>query len=102
MNYSNNWPSYPYKYEGKDGKCRNQENKKIASRAKASTVRRIKKEEMRAQLQKGPFIADVDGGSDCWEFYESGIVTSASKCSGNTWDDLNHSVTVVGLDESGD
>ena len=67
-------------------------------------MRRIKKEEMRTQIQKGPFIADVDGDSDCWDFYQSGIITSDSKCSGNgnTWDDLNHSVTVVGLDESGD
>ena len=65
----------------------------------------MKKEEMRSQIQKGPFTVAMDaagGADDCWHFYESGIISSESKCGGNTWDDLNHGVAVVGLDESGD
>jgi len=91
-----------YKYEGKDKECRNQTGKKIASRAKASSIRYMKKDEMRSQIQKGPFTVAMDAAGDCWHFYESGVISSESKCGGNTWDDLNHGVAVVGLDESGD
>ena len=91
-----------YKYEGKDGKCRNQTGKKIKSKAKASSIKYIKKEEMRAQIQKGPFSVAMDGSGDCWHFYESGIITSASPCGDSSYDTLDHGVAVVGLNESTD
>ena len=40
----------------------------------------------------------MSAGNDCWQFYESGILSSESNCP----TELDHGVVVVGLEESGD
>merc|ERR1740123_2461978 len=89
-----------YKYEGKDGACRNQTNKKVVSRAKYSTYKKLEgKDAMREQIQKGPMSIAVHAGGDCWRYYESGILSAANNCQGN-WDNLDHGVAAVALVEN--
>ena len=87
-----------YQYEGVDGECRNQKDKMIESRAKASSVRQVEVHEMKDALQQGPMSIAVAAGNDCWRYYESGILSEENNCPTG----LDHGVVVVGLDETGD
>ena len=91
-----------YKYEGKDGECRNQTGKMIESRAKADTIQTITGvANMKDQIQKGPMSLAVAASGGCWQFYESGILSGANNCP-SSFDELDHGVVAVGLEESGE
>ena len=88
-----------YPYQGTDNSCRHQTGKKIASKADMSKFGRLGSvAEMKDRIQQGPLSIGVSAGNDCWQFYESGILSSANNCPTS----LDHGVVVVGLDESGD
>ena len=87
-----------YKYEAQDGACRNQKDKVIVSRAKSSSIRMVDVADMKSELQNGPMSIAVAAGNDCWRYYESGILSEENNCP--TW--IDHSVVIVGLNDTGD
>lgn len=87
-----------YKYEAADGECRNQAEKMIESRAKASSIRQLEVSEMKSELQNGPMSIAVAAGNDCWRWYEGGILSEENNCPTG----LDHGVVVVGLVDTGD
>ena len=56
---------------------------------------------MKDQIQKGPMSLGVVAGGGCWQFYESGILSAANNCP-SSFDELDHGVAAVGLEESGE
>lgn len=54
-------------------------------------------EQLKIALQKGPVIVVVDGGSDMFGYYQSGIITDGESCG----TDLTHEVTAVGYSMNG-
>ena len=88
-----------YQYEAKNGTCRNQTDKRIASKAIERSVKFHKgTSRMKKALQKGPMSAAVAAGNDCWRYYESGILSKENNCPTK----IDHNVVIVGYEESGD
>ena len=81
-----------------DGGCRNQDDKKIESRADLSAIRSLHDvSEMKSEIQNGPISIAVAAGNDCWRYYQKGILSKDNNCPGG----IDHGVVIVGLDETG-
>ena len=94
-------PESTYPYEAKDGKCRNQAGKPIASRAAYPATRILGGAPyMKEALQDGPISVAVYASESCWRYYESGILSEENNCPYGTG--VDHGVAVVGLVETGD
>ena len=92
-------PNSTYQYEARDGACRNQAGKPIASRATRRGdyfVRGL--QNIKDALQDGPLSVAVSAGNSCWRYYQSGILSEKNNCPTR----IDHGVALVGLDESGE
>ena len=92
-------PNSTYQYEARDGACRNQAGKPIASRATRRGdyfVRGL--QNIKDALQDGPLSVAVSAGNSCWRYYQSGILSEENNCPTR----IDHGVALVGLVESGD
>ena len=80
------------------GDCRNQDGKKIESKADIMAHRYLLDvSEMKSEIQNGPISISVGAGNDCWRFYEKGILSKDNNCPGG----MDHAVVIVGLDQTG-
>ena len=87
-----------YPYEFASGDCRNQTNKRIASRTLDYGYLDTAEDIAYDLVVYGPVSIAVSAGNDCWQFYESGILSSANNCPTS----IDHGVVVVGIDRTGD
>ena len=87
-----------YPYEFASGDCRNQTNKRIASRTLDYGYLDTAEDIAYDLVVYGPVSIAVSAGNDCWQFYESGILSSANNCPTS----LDHGVVIVGIDRTGD
>lgn len=88
-----------YPYEAIEGGCRNQGNKRIAS--KVVSWGNLSADPLAIAddlISYGPVSIAVGAGNDCWRWYEGGILSSANECP----TDLDHGVAIVGIDRTGD
>ena len=69
---------YPYEAAA-NPLCRNQEGKKIISRA-TYYENMYEVPEMKKAILNGPVSIAVAAGNDCWRYYESGVLTAANNC----------------------
>ena len=89
-------PNSTYQYEARDGACRNQNGKTIASRATASSIAYVRGiQAMKSALQDGPLSIAVAAGNSCWRYYKSGILSKDNNCPTG----IDHGVAIVGLVE---
>ena len=87
-----------YPYEAADGACRNQTDKRIASKSLGHGFLDTPDDIAHDLIVYGPVSIAVSAGNDCWQFYESGILSSANNCPTS----LDHGVVIVGIDRTGD
>ena len=92
-------PNSTYPYEARDGACRHQSGKTIASRAIMNSIEYVRGvSAMKNALQVGPLSIAVAAGNSCWRYYSSGILSKENNCPTG----IDHGVAVVGLVDSGD
>lgn len=87
---------YPYEYT--DNSCRNQNNKRIASKSIGSGFLDTADDIAHDLIVYGPVSIAVSAGNDCWQFYDGGILSSANNCPTS----IDHGVVVVGIDRTGE
>lgn len=52
-------------------------------------------EDAKIKLQEGPLTIGVRSNDKCWDYYESGIISTSDGCNQDKW--LDHCVAIVGL-----
>ena len=87
-----------YPYQGIDGGCRNQSNKRIASKMGMMGYLEGPDQIANDLIHYGPISIAVGAGNDCWQFYSGGILSSAVECPTS----LDHGVVIVGIDRTGE
>ncbi|XP_030750820.1 cathepsin L1-like [Sitophilus oryzae] len=89
-----------YPYEAKEGKCRHVNGSSVARTAGYAEVAPNEKALEEAVGTLGPIAAAIDASKTGFQFYSDGVYLDP-EC-GNTTDDINHAVLIVGYGQESD